>query len=138
MRNELALLILLACDQGRPAPTPKGAPLAAKPFFRLDAAPPPACKLGELCEARVVLSALGSYHINEEYPFKFVADPVHDVQVDGTGTFRRDSEKSGTMTIRFRTHRPSAQLSGTFKLSVCTSENCEIESPKIVLPVTAS
>lgn len=138
MRSELALLILLACDQGGPPPAPKGAPLAAKAFFRLDAAPSPACKLGELCEARVVLRALGNYHINHEYPFKFVADPVHDVQVEGTGTFHRDSEQLGTMTIRFRTQRPSAQLSGTFKLSVCSSENCEIEAPQIALPVTAS
>jgi hypothetical protein len=119
------------------APVKRGPPIAEAEFFRVDA-DLPACKASEPCEARFVLSALGDYKVNDEYPFKFVGDKG-DVVIDGTGTFALDGKKTGTMTVKFRAPKPgTAKLSGTFKLSVCNEANCKIEQPKIAIDVTAS
>jgi hypothetical protein len=152
MARELALIALLlaGCSKGRdeaPAGATTGgdvavkgaAPLASTSFFRVDATPLAPCAAGATCEAKLVLTALGDYHVNGEYPTKFVADAAGDVTVEGQGTFKVDSEKRGTMTVRFTPAKPGpAKLTGTFKLSVCTEENCEIEAPKISLDVTSS
>jgi len=139
-------VILAACSREQ-APT-KGAateraiggtPLASKPFFRIDAVPQPSCASGGTCEARLRLTALGDYHVNPQYPFKFEGDPTPGIELDGTGTLAQDDAKTATMTIRFRPAKAGkARLTGTFKLSVCTDDNCEIETPKIAFDVTAS
>ncbi len=124
-----------------PAPAPGSSgvaavppPLAGNAFYRIDAGPRTPCTAGAPCEARLVLSALGAYKVNRDYPFKFVAEPAPGVAVDGTGAMSFDDAKTGTLTIRFRAPRGGpARLTGTFKLSVCTEEECQIEEPKIVL-----
>jgi hypothetical protein len=122
---------------GERAPVKRGPPLAETEFFRIDA-DLPACKSSETCEARLVLSALGDYKVNDEYPFKFVGDQG-DLVIDGTGTFALDGRQTGTMTVKFRAPKPgTAKLSGTFKLSVCNDANCKIESPKIALDVPST
>jgi hypothetical protein len=127
--------------QPRPATAPAASgaaavppPLAGNAFYRIDAGPRTPCTAGAPCEARLVLSALGGYKVNRDYPFKFVADPAPGIAVDGTGAMTFDDAKTGTLTIRFRA-APGAptRLTGTFKLSVCTEEECQIEAPKIVL-----
>ena len=80
----------------------------------------------------------GDYHVNDRYPVKLVADAVAGVTVDGTGAWKLDGEKSGTLTVKFRADKAGpAKLTGTFKLSVCTDENCEIDAPAIAFDVTA-
>ncbi|HSK03547.1 MAG TPA: hypothetical protein VK932_19985, partial [Kofleriaceae bacterium] len=106
-------------------------PLAGNAFYRIDAGPQTPCTAGAPCEARLVLSALGAYKVNRDYPFKFVAEPAPGLAVDGPGAMTFDDAKTGTLTIRFRAARGGpARLTGTFKLSVCTDEECQIEEPK--------
>lgn len=165
--RELALiaLVAVACKKERaPAPPPEGAaqqaeaqvregansgesaataeaapPLAEMPFFRIDARPLAPCAAGSTCEAQLVLTALGDYKVNGDYPTKFVADAASEVAVEGQGTFALDGAKRGTLTVKFKPDKPgTAKLVGTFKLSVCTEETCEIEAPKIALDVTSS
>jgi hypothetical protein len=153
MRRELvtglgsaAVSVAVACNPA-PAPAPEpgssGAvavppPLAESAFYRVDAGPQTPCTTGAPCEARLVLSALGAYKVNRDYPFKFLAEPAPGVAVDGTGAMTFDDAKTGTLTIRFRAVRGApARLTGTFKLSVCTDEECQIEEPKIVLELPA-
>lgn len=114
---------------------PATPPLASKDYFRVDAAPDqPACQVDAPCEAQLIVTALGDYHVNENYPFKLVVTSP-DVKVDGTGTFTAKG-KQGTMALPFRaTAAGTAKLAGTFKLSVCNDENCQIESPKIAFDV---
>jgi hypothetical protein len=135
-----------ACDQGRdgaaPPPTEAQAtgapPLAGKPFYRVDAGPVAPCSAGATCEAKLVLTALGDYKVNDEYPTKFVPDERSELDVDGH-TFAIDGNKRGTLTVRFTPQKPGeAKLVGTFKLSVCNEDNCEIEAPQITLTVTSS
>jgi hypothetical protein len=140
----LGIVMLASCKRDTPSPAAeaidKGAPpLAEKAFFRVDAKPIAPCPVNATCEAQLVLTALGDYHVNDEYPAKFVADPSSGVRIDGEGTFKISGEKHGTMRVRFTPTQPGpAKLVGTFKLSVCSEENCEIESPKIALDVTSS
>jgi hypothetical protein len=116
-----------------------GAPLAFKAFYRIDAAPQAPCASGSTCESDLVLTALGGYHVNKDYPFKFVGDPANEAVLDGIGTFALNGEKRGTLTIKFRPDKPgTTKVVGTFKLSVCSDENCEIETPKLELAVPVS
>ena len=122
-----------AIIEGAPPSTP---PLAETVYFRVDAAPEqPPCQVATPCEARVILTALGDYHVNEKYPTKLVADATPGIKVDGTGSFSPDG-KRGTMALPFRASKSgTAKIAGTFKLSVCNDENCQIESPKIAFDV---
>ena len=143
MRRELvAALILAACNSAGSSTAVEGAggsKSAAAPF-RIEVAPPASCVAGQSCEARIELTALGAYKVNEEYPFKFVADPGLGVEVDA-GDFEITGKKSGTMTVRLRPAEAGQErVSGIFKLSVCTPDNCKIEEPKVAfdLRVTPS
>ena len=142
MGRELILLAILAVgcrEKTKPPPAASktaGTALAEKSFFRIEPGPRTPCTAGTQCEARLAFSALGDYHVNDQYPFKFVADGVAGIAIDGTGTFTQDDPKHGMMTIKFRTmKRGAVKLAGTFKLSVCTDEKCEIEEPKLAFEV---
>lgn len=151
MRTELiSLLAFAGCKCGetgsqklvvddRPATSDKGVstegkPLASKEYFRLDTAKEqPACQVDAPCEAHLVLTALGDYHVNDQYPTKFV-DASKDVKVDA-GSFEIKG-KTATMAIPFRASAAgTAKIAGTFKLSVCNDQNCQIETPKIAFEV---
>jgi hypothetical protein len=150
MRTELIAIALAfgACKKSEPpakdTEKAKAGPVATPPLvekehFRVDAGPRTPCQVGQVCEARVVLSALGAYHVNEKYPFKLEADPKSGVAVDGTGSWALDDAKTGTLTVKYKAGKAgTAKLAGTFKLSVCTDENCAIEAPAIALDVTAN
>jgi hypothetical protein len=143
MARELVLIALVvACGRDTPAnpgAPAAGPPLASKAFYRVDAGPMTPCARGTTCEARLVVTALGDYHVNKDYPIKFVGDPAPALPLDGDGAFALDDEKHGTMTIKFHPAAPGpAKLVGTFKLSVCSDETCEIEAPKIELTVPVS
>jgi len=130
-----------ACGRGDAgkAAAPQGTPLASKAFYRIDPGPKASCTSGSVCEARLVLTALGDFHVNKDYPFKFVADPAPAAPVDGDGTFALDDAQHGTLTVKFRPAAVgTAKLTGMFKLSVCSDSRCEIESPKLELPVPVS
>ena len=117
---------------------PVGTPLAGKAFYRVDPGPTTPCATGSTCELRLVLTALGDYHVNKDYPFKFVGDPAA-AALDGDGSFALDGEKRGTMTIKFRPAAAgNAKVVGSFKLSVCSDDTCEIESPRLELSVPVS
>jgi hypothetical protein len=145
MRRELAIALAAlgalgpaGCKRDREPPAarrggpPLPPPLAGKAFYRIDLGPLTPCTAGATCEARLVLSALGAYHVNQRYPVKFVADPSSGISLEGPGVFALEDARSGTLTLRFRAERQGpARLAGTFKLSVCTDEQCEIEEPKI-------
>lgn len=140
-RSAIVLAVLLAaCSKGKSEEPMKAAPttaaLAEKPFYRVDAAPLAPCAAGAVCEAKLELRALGAYHVNKDYPVKFEGAPAPAPELDGPATFKLDDDKRGTLTIRFRAAAAgTANVAGTFKLSVCSDETCEIEKPHIALAV---
>ena len=146
-RGLTAIALAVACaacgrsdpPSAAPPGAPGGKPLAGKAFYRIDAGPPAACAHGTTCEAQLVLTALGTYHVNKDYPFKFVGEPGPATPVDGEGRFALGDARHGTMTVTFKpAAQGTARLVGTFKLSVCNDDTCEIETPKIELAVPVS
>lgn len=114
--------------------------------FALDIASPGGCKAASECAVTIKLVASGDYHVNAEYPYKFVATPAPGVEFLGKGdaaTFTRAAgdfvsrdEKVGTMTVRFKPSAPGpARVAGTYKFSVCSDDQCQIEQEKVELTV---
>ena len=138
MARELLLIALLAAcgrDRSAAADHPASAPLASKPFYRVDAGPELPCATGTTCEARLQLTALGDYHINKDYPFKFIGEPS-TLSLDGDASFALTDAKHGTLTIPFKPTAAGPQtLTGVFKLSVCSDDTCEIEKPTLSFAV---
>ncbi|MBX3219478.1 MAG: hypothetical protein KF795_03095 [Labilithrix sp.] len=106
----------------------------------------PGCKAASECVMTIKLVATGDYHVNEEYPYKFVASAAPGVELLGKGdaaTFSRaagdfvtEGAKAGTMTVRFKPSAPgSARVAGLYKFSVCSADQCQIEQEKLELTV---
>jgi hypothetical protein len=96
----------------------------------------------------LVLQASGGYHVNAEYPYKFTAEGSPSVTFQGrdsaganvfskaAGDFTQNGETSATLLVRFKpTASGNAPINGTYKMSVCSAENCQIEQAKIALVV---
>lgn len=139
----LCLLGLAACKSRHPdgaAPTPADRPrqlLANAPFFRLEAEVAP-CASGAPCTISLVLSALGDYKLNKEYPFKLVPHPQSAVTIRRLGKLERESGQRGVMKLETEAMPLPAALTGVFKLSVCTEDVCEIADPEISVTVAAA
>ena len=140
MRGQVLVLIGAlaaagACDGGERAATPRGE-AAAGPTHRVEVTPPAPCRAGEACTIAVRLTALGGFKVNEEYPFKFVPTPTTGVTHEGKGSFALDGKQAGTLTVTFRAAEAgTARVEGTFKLSVCSDDTCEIEDVPVAVDV---
>jgi hypothetical protein len=123
--------------------------------FKLEMKAPAACKAGEECRAVIVLDAIGEFHINKEYPYKFTANPSGDLEYLGkedaqcpggknvfskcAGDFKQEGESKATMTVRFKpTKAGTVAVNGTYKMSVCSAQNCQLESHDLSLDVTVA
>ena len=113
--------------------------------FALDLASP-GCKAATECTMTIKLVASSDYHVNKEYPYKFTALPAPNVEFlgkDNAATFTRASgdfveqgEKTGIMTVRFKPASPGeASVKGTYKFSVCSADQCQIEQEKLELSI---
>jgi hypothetical protein len=113
--------------------------------FALDVASP-GCKAGEECAMTIKLAVSGAYHVNKEYPYKFIATPASGVAFLGksepntftraAGDFVEQGEKAALMTVRFKpASAGEAKVAGKYKLSVCSADQCLIEEPMIDLAV---
>lgn len=106
----------------------------------------PGCKAAEECSMTIKLAPAGDYHINKQYPYKFIASAAPNVTFLGKGdpnTFQRSSgdfveagEKSGTMTVRFKpASAGEAKVMGKYKFSVCSADQCQIEESNLDLSI---
>lgn len=116
--------------------------------FFVDAVAPADCSAGARCTMAVKLVATGEFHINDEYPYKFKADDAPGIEFlgadpAGKNTFSKDAqnwrksdEKSGVMTLAFRAaDKGQKSVGGTFKLSVCSAQNCQLEQERVTAAV---
>jgi len=112
--------------------------------FFLDATPTGDCAAGATCSLTIKLVATGEFHINEDYPYKFKADDAPGVEflgADAAGKnvfskaasdWKKKDEKSGAMTVAFRAaDKGPKSVGGTFKLSVCSAQTCQLEQQQV-------
>ena len=96
----------------------------------------------------VKLVATGEFHINDEYPYRFKADDASGIEFLGTdtggknafskaaGDWQKSEERSGAMTVKFSpAERGTKTIGGTFKLSVCSAQNCLLEQRQLTASV---
>lgn len=132
---------------GASDPSPAASSKVDGKNFKLEALPQGDCKAGAECRVIIRLEALGEYHINKEYPYKFTAK-ADDVEFLGTdqamknvfskanGDFKTEGETKATMTVKFKPAKAGqVALSGTYKMSVCSAQNCQLESQQLALNV---
>lgn len=165
MKKTIVLLALVACTKDEKpttkAPEPSAsaaAPATAKVTdlgpgkqridgqnFSLDLASA-GCKAGADCTMSIKLTAAAEYHVNKEYPYKLTANAAPGVTFLGkkdpntfskaSGDLVEDGEKSATMTVRFKPAAAGeAKVAGTYKMSVCSADQCQIEVQPIALSV---
>jgi hypothetical protein len=112
--------------------------------FFIDVAPSGDCVAGATCGMTLALVATGAFHINEDYPYKFKADDAPGVEflgADAAGkavfskaasNWAKKDEKTGVMTVAFRAaEKGTKTLAGTFKLSVCSAQTCQLEQQQL-------
>lgn len=122
--------------------------------YKIDTAQSGDCVMGSECHVTVRLSAQGDYHINGEYPYKLKADGTNieflGTDAAGKNTFSKSAgdfvvdptvggapAKGATMTIKFKPNaKGQATITGTFKMSVCSAQNCQLETQEISAAVT--
>jgi hypothetical protein len=106
----------------------------------------PGCAVGQECTLALRLSTKGSYHINKEYPYKFTGAPAGGVTFaakgapnvfsKASGDFSIDGETRAVMNVRYRASEAGkVTLAGTYKMSVCSADQCRIVDPKVALQV---
>lgn len=108
------------------------------------------CKVGVPCAATLTLAAQNGFHVNKEYPYKFKADDTGSVEFLGTdaggrnvfskaaGDFKLDDKDAakGVLTIKYKLAKPGpAKITGKFKLSVCSDQNCQMDTPDVSIPI---
>ena len=128
------------------APAPRadcGHAVCGSNFF-IDTSTAGDCAVGAACAVTLKLTATGEFHINQDYPYKFRADDAAGLEFLGTdmagkATFSKAAanwqtadEKSGVMTVAFRPSTGGAKaVAGTFKLSVCSAQSCQLEQSQV-------
>lgn len=97
----------------------------------------PSYKKGQPATVTAIVNALGEYHVNQEYPYKFKMGtaPAGVTYPEAVVRSVSRTEKRATMPIPFTPDASgTATISGECALSVCTDSNCVIE--KVPLSVT--
>lgn len=156
LRFVLALSAVLAagtvgCKKDEPSPGASSAegqkPRSSKvsdPHYTVEIVPDGTCAVGAECAARIELVALAGYHVNKEYPYKFTAASSKDVEYlgkdpAGTSVFTKSAgdyaaagDERANMAVRFRPKvSGKVDVEGTYKFSVCSEQNCQIESAEL-------
>ncbi len=154
VRATLCLVIAgaaLGCSRSEaaPAPAPAGTRAAAvsseaahdTPNYKVTIAPSGPYQKGKEGMVRVVIVTKGKYHINDQYPYKFVVqDPPAEGMTYTNKTVRRADgkfeETRAELPVRFTPQRSgTVQVGGILSLSVCTPSNCLLDKRPLVLDI---
>jgi|HubBroStandDraft_2_1064218.scaffolds.fasta_scaffold224530_2 hypothetical protein len=132
------------------APADCGHTVCSESFF-VDAVAPDTCATGARCDVTLKLVATGAFHVNDQYPYRYKAQPAPAVEFLGTdpagknvfskpaGDWAQTGAKSGVLTVHLTpTAKGASTISGVFKLSVCSEQNCLIEQPEVHVAIHAS
>jgi hypothetical protein len=118
--------------------------------FFVDTQAPSECAVGSTCDLAVKLTAVGDFHVNDEYPYRFKANDVPGIDYAGTdsmgkgvfskpaGDWKKADAKTGVMTVKFTPREKGDKtITGTFKMSVCSAANCLLEQRELSAVVAA-
>jgi len=126
---------------------PSGGPAAAElksevneDTFQLKLQPTGAYKVGEEASVELVLDAKAPYKVNQEYPYSFALNESAGISFTSM-KLKQDSvkleDKRATMKVPFTPSEAGERtISGTFKFSVCTEEQCLIKKQDLALAVS--
>lgn len=104
--------------------------------FHVDVAPASGCATDGACSVLADLTALAGFKVNREYPFRFVPDAASQSLVDGEAAFAVTGSQTGRLMVPVRRDAPAAsRLAGTFKLSVCNADLCQIENAELSVAI---
>jgi hypothetical protein len=124
---------------GTPAPSASAPSHVKEQHFDLNMSARGPFRLGAPGEAEIVLVALGTYKVNQEYPIKYTLE--NSVGVDyPVSVVKRDRAKvehaRATMTVPFVPRAAGDQrIVGEFAFSVCTDQKCVLEKQALGVTV---
>ena len=121
-----------------PAPPKPVATRLTSPAWNIDFSSPGGCTVGAQCSAQLRVDALGAYHVNGEYRFRFVPSAASGIAFTGGAPtdFALQGPKVGVMSVGFQPSAAgTASLAGTFKICVCTDSACQPEQVAVALTV---
>jgi len=97
-------------------------------------------KVGTAGQVQIVLDAKSPFKVNQEYPYSFSLKETAGLKYASmkvTQDAVKLELKRATMTVPFTpSEAGSRTISGTFKFSVCTEEQCLIKKEELALAVT--
>ena len=97
-------------------------------------------KVGTEGAVQIVLDAKTPFKVNQEYPYSFALNEAAGVKFASmkvTGDAVKLEQKRATMSVPFTPSEAGERtISGTFKFSVCTEEQCLIKKQELALAVT--
>lgn len=109
-------------------PLPASAVRVSGNNFHVDSAPAAGCASGGPCSVLADLTATSGFKVNKEYPYRFVPDPASKALVEGEAAFAITGTHTGRLMVPVRAGvAVGTRIGGTFKLSVCSAEVCQIE-----------
>jgi hypothetical protein len=117
--------------------------------YLIDLTPDP-CTVDTGCRIAIRLVATGDYHINDEYPHKFVADDAAGIEFLGTdpggknvfskvaGNWTKSDSRTAAMVVTYKpADTQTKTVSGVLKFSVCSPQNCELDRRQVNASVQA-
>ena len=125
-----------------PAPAAAGAAKAkvSEDSYDLKLEPSGTYKVGTAGAVQIVLDAKEPFKVNQEYPYSFALNEAPGVKFASmkvTGDAVKLEKKRATMSVPFTPSEAGARtISGTFKFSVCTDEQCLIKKQELALAVS--
>ncbi len=121
-----------AADPRLDAPLPADAARVEGPNFHILAAPL-ACPPTGPCTVAADLHAENGFKVNPDYPHKLVEPSV---ALTAPASFATRSTTRGRLLLSFDRATPGpTTVRGTFKLSVCSADVCQIEAAALAVVV---
>ncbi len=129
-----------AANGAAPVASAKAPPSEVKTdIFALTMQPSGAYKAGEAGRVDIVLEAKPPFKVNQEYPYSFALNETQGLSF-ASKKVQKDAvkleHKRATMAVPFTAEEAGKHtISGTFKFSVCTEEQCLIKKEDLALAV---
>jgi len=134
--------------EGVPAAPLEAGPRAAGEHYTVEAALAAPCSAGAECSIAIAIKAQGEFHVNPEFPHKFIAQDTAGVEFLGKDPAKKNvfgkvagdlvigEPKSAVLTVRFKSQAGTPVIKGTLKIGVCSEKDCQLPQVELAIPVT--